>query len=101
MEHASVCANEVDKCFASQFPGVASRHPWVAEVKLSMDIMKIFSEMFQPFTFQVIEKPAKALAYHPMHVSILGTNHVGATRRDALKRRMTCKDIKCKRDYAE
>eukprot|EP00957_Ditylum_brightwellii_P196490 14971510-Ditylum_brightwellii.AAC.1 len=41
------------------------------------------------------------LTYHLMHVSILGTNNVGATRRDALKRRMTCKDIKCMREYAE
>ena len=41
------------------------------------------------------------LAYHLSHVSILGTNHVIATRRDALNRHMKYKDIKCRRDYAE
>ena len=43
----------------------------------------------------------RKLAYHLTNISILRTNHVGATRRDALKQCMTCKDIKCRRDYAE
>ena len=34
-------------------------------------------------------------------MNILGTNHVGKTRRDALIRRKDKKDIKLRRDYAE
>jgi hypothetical protein len=34
-------------------------------------------------------------------LAILGTNYVGATRRDALKHCMAFKDIKCRRYYAE
>ena len=64
------------------------------ELILCGDIIDVFHEKYY---CPSITK----LAYHLAHVSILGTNHVGATRRDALKCHMTCKDIKCRRGYAE
>ena len=41
------------------------------------------------------------LAFHLPHVRILGTNHCGATRHTAFKRRKLSQDVLCRRDYAE
>ena len=41
------------------------------------------------------------LAFHLPHVRILGTNHCGAMRRKAFKRRELFQDVLFRRDYAE
>jgi len=47
-------------------------------------------------------KPAiEKLAYHLAHVKILGTNHIGLTRREALSMRHEKKDIKVQHDFVD
>ena len=41
------------------------------------------------------------LTFHLPHVSIIGTNHCGAMRRTAFKRRELFQDVLCRRDYYE
>ena len=41
----------------------------------------------------------KKLAFHLPHVRILGTNHCGNTRCEALKRRIENQDMLCRRGY--
>ena len=41
------------------------------------------------------------LAFHISHVQILGTNHCGDSRQTSFKRRGSCQDVLCWRDYAE
>ena len=41
------------------------------------------------------------LAFNLPHVRILGTNHCGAIRRTAFKRRELFQEVLCRRDYAE
>ena len=41
------------------------------------------------------------LAFHLPHAHILGTNHCGAMRRTAFKRREFFQDVICRRDYAD
>ena len=41
------------------------------------------------------------LAFHLVHVHILGTNHCGEMRRTAFKRRELFQDVLCCRDYSE
>ena len=47
-------------------------------------------------------KPAiEKLAYHSAHVKILGTTHIGLTRRETLSMRHEKKDIKVQHDFAD
>ena len=55
------------------------------------------SDFHTSFYIQSIQK----LAFHLPHVRILGTNHCGAMRRKAFKRREIFQDLLCSRDYAE
>ena len=41
------------------------------------------------------------LAFHLPQIIILGTNHCGNTRSEALKRHAANKDVLCCRDYVE
>ena len=62
-------------------------------VLCNTSITKFHEEFYKP----TIEK----LAYHLAHVKILGTYHIGLTRREALLRRQDKKDIKTRRDFAD
>ena len=41
------------------------------------------------------------LAFHILHVQIMGTNHCGDSRRTVFKRLESFQDVLCHRDYAE
>ena len=55
------------------------------------------SDFHTSFYIPYIQK----LAFNLPHVRILGTNHCGAMRRTAFKRRELFQDVLCRCDYAE
>ena len=61
----------------------------------------MFDENIITFHEKYYKDAIDKLAYHLPHVKILGTNHVGLRRRNALLLRRDKKDIKSRRDYAE
>jgi hypothetical protein len=57
----------------------------------------VFQRKYQNYYNPVIEK----FAYHLAHVKIVGTNHIGLTRREDLSMRHKKKDIKVQCDFAD
>ena len=81
------CNNQAD-------PSLKGRLHTKKEIVLLEETITSFH---QNYYMPSIEK----LAYHLAHVRILGSNHVGLTRKQALMRRGQKKDIKLVRDFAE
>ena len=61
----------------------------------------LFNENVNTFHVKYYHPAIEKLAYHMPHVCILGTNHVGKTRREAVERGHCDCDVKLRCDYAE
>ena len=61
----------------------------------------LFNENANTFHVKYYQPAIEKLAYHIPHVCILGTNHIGKTRREALEKGQSDYDVKLRRDYAE
>ena len=95
--HSIIPLNEKKICYMCKQESSPDKSTKIYTRKYLVIMETTIYDFHTSFYIPAIQK----LAFHLPHVSILGTNHFGETRRTAFKQRELFQDVLCRRDYDE